>query len=1316
MGAGSSAAQRKFAVGEKVSNLQIQEEEDEPEVVRVRPAQTLVVAVGPKRGMVEEVSWPEDPEEPKESKSFEPQLRVVQERPVAGRGSDKWQSDEVKSSWGPQRQCWPSDGSRATEATQDPLRDSASLRAASQEELTDRWGGGCGSTSVRKVQVSNGVTSASNVASNSSPDRGNLRPGQAVRIFGLDSNRRLNGEEGVLQTWDFEHGLWLIRLPSGEETRLRTENLIALATASSRTTAVAGASSGRSAGTAANVEDANKHLEGMLLQTNWSAIYQLFHQRLGVGMLERLERGYAVKAAVEMTLSIVSKCFALLRSDPSGRLHCTPLHIAALQSSTEAAEVIVREMPKLVEQTHKPSHTALCPLHIAILCGSQAIVELLLDGGASPNVRTLHDVCPLHLAATTSKDIVQLLLSFKADMTLRDVMGSSALHYAAAFKQQAAVEVLLGNAAQAPRIACEGDLKRVTPLHISCALYSSEEDLAAPLALLAAGAKPWQTDVSGASAREVVPWAPGSALQDFFSRCGDRAQSAAQQWMDEQSLGREAAQEAAMSEDGDTPPPSALVSPTVTASDSPRRRFAESKFQTQVSTSESNFSQSGPAAEVAALMAEVQRLKQELAESRQQQAALEKTSRQELEHSRQHVAMLEQAGKDQQRVFEGLQVLCENARSQHQAQLEEMQRRHTEERSELEERAALQLESARLTERDAATRRMQVQKQEAEVRIAELQAELEALSRRPPSPSPELKHSLDRKALLPELQKATEQLEELKSALRILSAKHSLPFREEACNGPEAFMHVDMLLSRYREESEACQEEKKALQDHLGRALDEVSSLRAARDEMERRCAELQMQRQEAENRLSAYSLKCEMQLKNLGLQSAQELEKARAEAETYLRRTEAAEERMTQMQPQVDRLTLQLRNLEALFQEEQMIRKKYHNQIQDMKGAIRVFCRFRPMVQREREVGDAVVVRKADAFTVEMGRSGPSGEPKSFHFDSVFEASSSQEEVFADCRELVQSAVDGYNVTIFAYGQTGAGKTHTMYGTPTDPGLAPRSIHALFDVIRREQQRGGKTFSVRTYMIEVYKQDIIDLLSDTVKGPKDKRSLEVKKDIGRGIMFVEGVTERQVSSPEELNALLAEGERKRHVTATKMNSSSSRSHLLLSIIIECTAKEKDEVMYGKITLCDLAGSERPKKSEVSGDALKEAIEINKSLTCLGDVIEALTKGNKSVPYRNHKLTMLMQDSIGGSAKTLMFVNCSPAGSNAEETVSSLKWATRARQVTNDVKRNADSKEVARLKQVIAMMSAAQSAQDAQAGSPSPGRRSRADQSPSDGD
>mmetsp|Transcript_159788 Transcript_159788/g.388000 ORF Transcript_159788/g.388000 Transcript_159788/m.388000 type:complete len:137 (+) Transcript_159788:2-412(+) len=135
------------------------------------------------------------------------------------------------------------------------------------------------------------------------------------------------------------------------------------------------------------------------------------------------------------------------------------------------------------------------------------------------------------------------------------------------------------------------------------------------------------------------------------------------------------------------------------------------------------------------------------------------------------------------------------------------------------------------------------------------------------------------------------------------------------------------------------------------------------------------------------------------------------------------------------------------------------------------------------------------------------------------------------------------------------------------------------------------------------------------------------------------------------------------------MNSESSRSHLVLLIKIVSVNKETKEQLRGKILICDLAGSERLKKSQVTEDAQKEAIEINKSLTALGDVIEGLTKGQKMIPYRNHKLTQLMQDSLGGSAKTLMFVNCSPANSNVDETVMSLKYATRAKKITNTAKK-----------------------------------------------
>jgi len=535
-------------------------------------------------------------------------------------------------------------------------------------------------------------------------------------------------------------------------------------------------------------------------------------------------------------------------------------------------------------------------------------------------------------------------------------------------------------------------------------------------------------------------------------------------------------------------------------------------------------------------------------------------------------------------------------------------------------------------------------------------------------------------------------LQEFRSAIHVLARKHGIGTHGEGVQ--ELLAPVEAELDRLKVGDAEKDAGHKAMEERMQKHQEEIATLRAEHAKAQDQLTRLGFERQELETRSSAHALKLETRLQDLELEHAQAVANLQGDAELYQRKMEAAEARAQEAQPAIERLRAHIRALEEQFAEEQKLRKKYHNQIQDMKGAIRVFCRFRPMIQRE--AGDGVALTRADAFTAQLQRPSPHNDVRPFAFDAVFDGDSTQEEVFADCRDLVQSAVDGYNVTIFAYGQTGAGKTHTMYGNAQQPGLAPRSIDALFQVIRREEKGGGKKFKVKTYMIEVYKQDILDLLVDKPP-PKDKKAgLEVKKDIGRGMMYVDGVTEKFVTSPQELMAALMEGEKKRHVTATKMNSASSRSHLLLSIIVECMVKDTDQVLYGKITLCDLAGSERPKKSEVTGDALKEAIEINKSLSALGDVIEALTKGSKNVPYRNHKLTMLMQDSLGGSSKTLMFVNCSPAAGNFEETQMSLKWASRARQVTNDVKRNADTREVARLKQVIAMMSQAQNTEAAQ--------------------
>jgi len=202
--------------------------------------------------------------------------------------------------------------------------------------------------------------------------------------------------------------------------------------------------------------------------------------------------------------------------------------------------------------------------------------------------------------------------------------------------------------------------------------------------------------------------------------------------------------------------------------------------------------------------------------------------------------------------------------------------------------------------------------------------------------------------------------------------------------------------------------------------------------------------------------------------------------------------------------------------------------------------------------------------------------------------------------------------------------------------------------------------------MVELYNDQLRDLLNTAKKPPKLEFKMYKQPD-GQAAQRLEGAIETQVASSEDLAKVVATGLGNRKVRGTDMNAQSSRSHLLLTIHLNITEKASGRSRAGKITIVDLAGSERLAKSGATGDAQKEAIEINKSLTALGDVMMAFTSKAKLIPYRNSKLTQLMQDSLGGTAKTLMFVNISPANSNAEETINALKYASRARCIENDV-------------------------------------------------
>ncbi|KAK4327180.1 hypothetical protein Pmani_002327 [Petrolisthes manimaculis] len=383
-------------------------------------------------------------------------------------------------------------------------------------------------------------------------------------------------------------------------------------------------------------------------------------------------------------------------------------------------------------------------------------------------------------------------------------------------------------------------------------------------------------------------------------------------------------------------------------------------------------------------------------------------------------------------------------------------------------------------------------------------------------------------------------------------------------------------------------------------------------------------------------------------------------------------------LEERLSRLQEETRVLAEDFNRERVLRKKYYNLVEEMKGKIRVFCRIRPVSESEGKKGGQVVVSAEDQFTLTHNTQRG---VKSFLFDRVFQPYEDQDAVFEDTNALIQSAVDGFNVTIMAYGQTGSGKTYTMLGSEAQPGIAPRAFRRLFHLI--DKGRARCDVQVSAYMMELYNDKLIDLLKPV--GRVENERLDIKRD-KKGSVHVQGATVRTVLSAEELSRAFQDGLTNRHTASTNMNVESSRSHLLIVICLTATSKQTGSVMKGKLTLVDLAGSERVSKSGASAEQLREANSINKSLSALGDVISALSSESSFVPYRNSKLTMLLHDSLGGNAKTLVFVNVSPTAYNSEETLVSLMYASRIKQITNNISKNADNKEISRLKAIISKL------------------------------
>eukprot|EP01038_Epipyxis_sp_PR26KG_P006997 gene6997-9562_t len=330
----------------------------------------------------------------------------------------------------------------------------------------------------------------------------------------------------------------------------------------------------------------------------------------------------------------------------------------------------------------------------------------------------------------------------------------------------------------------------------------------------------------------------------------------------------------------------------------------------------------------------------------------------------------------------------------------------------------------------------------------------------------------------------------------------------------------------------------------------------------------------------------------------------------------------------------------------------------------VQVAVRCRPMNNEEKKSGQpSVVVCDSESKSVKVSY-GPTGKKlvKSFNFDKVFGMYSRQEEVFdAMVKPIVEESLAGFNCTIFAYGQTGTGKTHTMEGdidNEDEAGIVPRSVKEILEQL----EGSGTEFTIRVSFLELYNEELQDLLNTS-----GEKKLKLCEDVKKGVVC-QNLEEITVLTKSDIFEILHRGIQQRQTAATLCNKNSSRSHTIFTMKImikENNVDGEEVVRHGQLNLVDLAGSECIGRSGATNDRAREAGSINQSLLTLGRVITALVDHHGHVPYRDSKLTRLLQESLGGKAKTCIIATLSPSQSAQEETMSTLDYAFRARNIKN---------------------------------------------------
>ncbi|KAJ1727747.1 hypothetical protein LPJ61_004416 [Coemansia biformis] len=332
----------------------------------------------------------------------------------------------------------------------------------------------------------------------------------------------------------------------------------------------------------------------------------------------------------------------------------------------------------------------------------------------------------------------------------------------------------------------------------------------------------------------------------------------------------------------------------------------------------------------------------------------------------------------------------------------------------------------------------------------------------------------------------------------------------------------------------------------------------------------------------------------------------------------------------------------------------------------IKVVARFRPPNALEKRSGETSVVEVQDETTVDIKCDEHTG---AFTFDRVFGPETTQAEIYGYAiSDTLDDIFNGYNGTVFCYGQTGSGKTFTMMGADIDSeelrGIIPRIVEGVFGKI--VESPPTVEYMVKASYMEIYMERIRDLLSP------EESNLSVHEDKANGV-YVKGLMEVFVSSIDEVYQVMRQGAKSRVVAQTNMNAESSRSHSIFQLTIEQKDTVNGKTKMGRLFLVDLAGSEKVGKTGATGQTLEEAKKINKSLSALGMVINALTDGKSThIPYRDSKLTRILQESLGGNSRTTLIINCSPAAYNASETVGTLRFGMRAKSIKNKAKVNQD--------------------------------------------